>query len=316
MDLDLELAGFDNAAAQGLLEPDAPVDAEPQADRAAELAKKWKTKPGQLWILGSHRLLCGDSTNPADVGRLLGKEKPRLMITDPPYGVNYDAKGREAELGKSKAGRRIGAVENDDRAAWAKTYSLFPGDIAYVWHSGLYSSTVCQGLESCGFQMRSQIIWKKKTFVISRGDYHWSHEPCWYAVRKGRQADFQGGRKQKTIWADIIDAYKPKGKDLFATLIDEKTVYAFPATATTVWEISGDKNVDGGHSTQKPVECMARPMSNHEGNVYEPFSGSGTTIIAAENLGRRCFAIEISPNYTAVALQRYQDATKKTPIQG
>lgn len=123
-------------------------------------------------------------------------------------------------------------------------------------------------------------MWRKPHFPISRGHYTYQHEPCWYAVRKGKQSHWIGD-----------------------------------ANASTVWDISLDKNVEGGHSTQKPLECMARPIRNHDSEfVYEPFCGSGTTIIACENLGRRCRAIEISPAFVAVCLQRYLDHTNQAPV--
>ena len=122
--------------------------------------------------------------------------------------------------------------------------------------------------------MRMQIIWAKSNFPIGRGDYHVRHEPCWYAVRKGKPS------------------HRTKDR-----------------TQTTLWEIKLDKNVEGGHSTQKPVECMERAIRNHAGDVYEPFAGSGTTIIAAERQGRTCYAMEIEPKYVQVCIDRWEAFT-------
>ena len=282
--IDLELTGFD---AEGLSEikfnePDATVDAEPQIDKAEELRAKWGVEPGQLWELGDHRLLCGDSTKKEDVERVLGGVVPLLMVTDPPYGVEYDADWRNHALrsdGSPIAGRAIGKVHNDDRADWSDAWRLFPGDVAYVWHAGNMAHVVAESLISCGLHIRAQIIWAKNQLVIGRGDYHPQHEPCWYCVRKGKPGLRTDDRKQ-----------------------------------TTLWQIDKPHKSETGHSTQKPVECMARPIRNHESEfVYEPFSGSGTTIIACEQLGRKCRAIEISPGYVAVAIQRWADATGKQP---
>jgi hypothetical protein len=251
-------------------------DAEPQIDKAAELQQKWGTETGQLWEIGKHRLLVGDSTNKADVGRLCGENRPLLMVTDPPYGVEYDANWRQ-EAAKSGhlayAPTRIGAVQNDARMDWRETYEIAPSDVAYLWHDALSGGAVQGQIEAAGFQLRNQIIWAKSNFPISRGNYHWRHEACWYAVRKGRKSGWIGDHAQ-----------------------------------TTLWEINLDKNTDGGHSTQKPLECMARPIRNHEGDVYDPFVGSGTTLVAAENLNRTCYAIEISPAYVAVCLERMSTA--------
>jgi len=243
-------------------------------DEIPEPPKKPATKPGDLWILGHHRLLCGDSMQPADVARLLGGAKPRLMITDPPYGVSYDPSWRlEAGL-LASATRRLGKVLNDDRVDWREAWRLFPGDVAYVWHAGVFAASTASQLEESGFEIRSQIIWRKPSFPISRGHYHWQHEPCWYAVRRGAAARWTGDRSQ-----------------------------------TTVWDVAGRSEVKTDHATQKPVECMARAIRNHEGDVYEPFAGSGTTLIAAEQLGRRCRAIEIEPAFCDVVASRWEHLT-------
>lgn len=258
------------------------VDAEPQIDKAEELRVKWGVETGQLWRLGDHRLLCGDSTLADDVTKALDGAEPLLMVTDPPYGVEYDADWRNHALGTSGGaggGRATGRVTSDDRADWRDAWALFAGDVAYVWHAGNLAHVSAESLIACDLNIRAQIVWAKSQLVIGRGDYHPQHEPCWYAVRKGRTGHRTDDRKQ-----------------------------------TTLWQIDKPHKSETGHSTQKPVECMARPIRNHESEfVYEPFSGSGTTIIACEQLGRKCRAIEISPGYVAVALQRWADATGKTP---
>jgi DNA modification methylase len=204
------------------------------------------------------------------------------MVTDPPYGVNYDPNWRNeaAKAGSlAFASRRTGIVVNDDRIDWTDAYLLFPGDVAYTWSPGGYREIVAGlALQKAGFQIRNQIVWVKPNFAISRGHYNYQHEPCWYGVRKGRKAHWIGDNN-----------------------------------ASTIWKFSLDKNADGGHSTQKPLACMATPIANHEGDVYDPFLGSGTTLIACENLGRRCRAVEIEPKYVAVALERWSQATGKTP---
>lgn len=148
---------------------------------------------------GGHRLACGDSTDAATVAAALGDAKPHLMVTDPPYGVEYDASWRMA-AGVSNASGKMGKVENDDRADWREAWALFPGDVAYVWHAGAYAAVVAESLTAEGFAVRSQIIWAKDRMVLSRGDYHWQHEPCWYAVRKGKTGHWNGDRKQVTLW--------------------------------------------------------------------------------------------------------------------
>jgi DNA modification methylase len=197
------------------------------------------------------------------------------MVTDPPYGVDYDP-GWRTRAGLKHNKEKLGKVANDNRADWREAWALFPGSVAYVWHAGRYASTVQDSLVAEGFDVRSQIIWAKDRFALSRGHYHWQHEPCWYAVRNG-PANWNGDRKQSTLWQ-------------------------IPAREGTGFE----------HGTQKPVECMKRPIENNSSPgqaIYEPFSGSGTTIIAAEVTGRSCHAVELMPQYVDVAVERWQAFT-------
>jgi len=176
-DFDLGLTGFTedelNALMSSLQEGTGPQEGE---DDIPETPEDPISRPGDLWILGNHRLLCGDSTIATDVERLLGSVKPLLMCTDPPYGVEYDP-GWRNQAGAAKT-KRTGKVLNDDRADWRDAWALFPGDVAYVWHGALHAATVAESLEVAGFTIRSQIIWAKDRLVLSRGDYHWQHEPC------------------------------------------------------------------------------------------------------------------------------------------
>lgn len=249
---------------------------------------------GDLWQLGLHRIACGDSTDADTVKRLFAGIQPMLMVTDPPYGVNYDASWRDGhdlnigkKIGHKGTGRALGKVENDDRADWRETWALFPGDVAYVWCASLFSDVVIQSLESTGLFRRSQIIWVKQHFTFGRGDYHWQHEPCWYAVRKGKSGNYNGDRKQTTVWE--IANNNPFGT-------------------------GGKAEEKLGHSTQKPVACMERPILNnsaHGQEVYDPFLGSGTTVMAAERTGRICYGVELNPAYVDITIARWEAYTGK-----
>lgn len=267
--MDLALTGFDEdelarltiEQTEGLTDPDEVP--EPQAETVSVL--------GDVWLLGRHRLVCGDCTTVEAVDAALAGVKPHLMVTDPPYGVEYDP------TRTSNNAKKAGAVLNDDRADWSEAWALFPGDVAYVWHASMFTTTVLQSLEQNGFEHRAMIVWVKDRFTLGRGHYHWRHEPAWYVVKKGATGHWNGARDQDTVW-----------------------------------NIKAREDAGHGHGTQKPVECMRRPIENNSSPgqaVYEPFSGSGTTIIAAEMTGRACHAIELSPQYVDVAVRRWQQFT-------
>jgi ParB-like chromosome segregation protein Spo0J len=193
--VDLAALGFEAREIDALLLDGAP---DPREEATPEPPADPVSHPGDLWLLGPHRVLCGDATDPQAVARLLAGVEPQLMVTDPPYGVDYDPAWRN-ESGSSRT-RRTGKVLNDDRADWREAWALFPGQVAYVWHGALHAATVAESLEACDFLIRSQIVWAKDRLVLSRGNYHWQHEPCWYAVRKKGRADWSGDRKQTTLW--------------------------------------------------------------------------------------------------------------------
>jgi hypothetical protein len=193
LNFELSLTGFDGDEIDQLL---ASAVSPATLDSVPERSATPVSIPGDLWLCGPHRVLCGDATEASAVSRLLEASVPLLMITDPPYGVSYDPIWRErAGLG---AQRQTGTVQNDDRIDWSEAFELFPGDVAYVWHAGLHAGKVAHSLETCGFAIRSQIVWFKQHFALSRGHYHWQHEPCWYAVREGKPAHWCGDRKQST----------------------------------------------------------------------------------------------------------------------
>jgi len=284
---DLELIGFDQAGLLELLQPlDGSFVGDPEA--TPELTQNPVTCLGDTWLLGRHRVHCGDSTQATAVATALADLTPQIMATDPPYGVDYDASWR-TRLSANQGNHATGKVLNDHRADWRGAWALFPGDVAYVWHAGLSGGVVGESLMVCGFQLRTQIVWVKPHFVLSRGDYHWQHEACFYAVRGGAKSHWAGDRKQSTVWE----------------IANNSAISC------------GEREQTWGHSTQKPVECMRRPIENNSkiGDVvYDPFLGSGTTLIAAEMTGRICVGLELSPAFVDVIVQRWQAFTGKTAL--
>ena len=272
-----ELTGFEaeevpEEEAGGLLEPKADSDA--------------IAKLGDVFELNEHRLVCGDSTDALAVAKCVNGQIPILMVTDPPYGVNYDATWRNESGRGCKAS---GKVKNDDQSDWQLAWELFPGSVCYVWCASLFVATVQKSLMDNGFKPINLLIWMKQHFALSRGDYHWQHEPCWYAVKEGASHNWQGSRKESTVW-------EISNLNTFGKGDEERTA----------------------HSTQKPLECMARPIRNNSAKgerVYDPFLGSGTTLIAAESLGRICHAIELSPAYVDMAIERWLKYMKQNGRQ-
>jgi DNA modification methylase len=278
---DLSLTGFDVGQLNVHL-----VHGADGEDEIPPLPDTPVTRRGDLWLLGRHRVLCGDATATEATQRACAATVPFLMVTDPPYGVEYDPAWRDGKGGFSTAPvLQRGKVLNDDRADWTEAWRLFPGSVAYVWHGSLKAVESGVSLKAAGFEVRGCIIWRKQQAIFSQGHYHWQHEPCWYAVRKGKQANWHGDRKQSTVWD--VQNLNPTGNR---------------------------KEDRVGHGTQKPVEIMRRPILNHtvEGDaVYDPFLGSGSTLIACEEIGRTCIGIDIHPKWVDVVVQRWQKFTGK-----
>jgi DNA modification methylase len=289
-DFDLSLTGFDPFEIDEFLFP--PDGVKPSADQAPKLPETAVTRLGDLWRCDRSRILCGDATSEEAVATLLGEGKPCLLLTDPPYGVRYQPHWREeAGLGKQ---RQTGIVQNDDRVDWTDAFRLATTcNVAYVWHAGVHAGEVAASLEACGFRIRSQIIWRKQHFALSRGDYSWQHEPCWYAVRAGKSSNWCGDRKQSTVWD--VPNLNPFG---------------------------GSREPESGaassvHGTPKPVELSRRPILNNTRSgdiVYDSFIGSGATLVATSLTDRICYGMEIDPCYVDVTVRRWQELTGKKAI--
>jgi P27 family predicted phage terminase small subunit len=291
MDVEMALTGF-NARELDTLLVDQALDE--KANEVPPVPVVAVTQADDLWLLGSHRVLCADCTNPESVARLLGDRKPLIMITDPPYGIELDSEWRDraglngcgpAESSYMKhrtEGHTETTISGDTRADWSEAFELVPSlQIAYVWHASIFTREVLNGLLRIGFLYPQQIIWNKGRTVLTRTHYWYQHEPCWY-VRKKNAPWFGKPGENSTIW----DAASPK------------------------FIMGGSKEEKFDHPTQKPVELMRRSILNHTNVgelVYEPFLGSGTTLAAAEVTQRACCGTEIDPKYVDVVVQRWQN---------
>ena len=267
------------AEGAGLYQPqDDPQDADPQIDRAEELRVKWGVESGQLWRLPSrtpgqeHRLICGDCTDAATVAQVMGGQLAQMIFTDPPYGVDYDGGMKKREkLEDDHVGTDI-----YDRAL--PVLARAADDLAplYLWYADGHAAAAAAAAAAAGYQITAQIIWAKNhaQFVTS-AHYKGKHEPCYYGHKRNKAARWHG-----------------------------------PNNEVTLWEYDRSPSNEY-HPTQKPVDLGLRAIRNSTQSgdvVLDGFLGGGTTLIAAENLSRQCRAVEISPGYVAVALQRYLDA--------
>ena len=249
-------------------------DPGPQIDKAEELREKWGVELGQMWQLGEHRLICGDCTDKAVVDRLMGGELVNLIVTDPPYGVNYEG-GANNEVKREKLSG------DGDTILYHEFLDVAPIEdkcALYMWHADRRANEVYDAAIFAGFEIRSQIIWHKLKahYGAWMAQYKQKHEPCIYCVKNA--PEFTGATNEVTVWE-----YDQPSRNEF-------------------------------HPTQKPIELMERAIGNHPYKlIYEPFCGSGTTIIACERLNRKCRAVEISPAYCAVSIQRWAEMTGQEP---
>jgi len=292
LDVKFDLTGFDIGEIDAIL---ALPTTDEEALAAPPLPQIATSRPGDLWLLGKHRVLCGDATNPEAVRRLLAGGEPSLMVTDPPYGIELDSEWRdraglngrgpaEPSYLRRTEGHQNTSISCDTRADWADAFALIPSlQVAYVWHASKFTREVLGGLLRIGFLHHQQIIWNKGRPVLTRTHYWFQHEPCWY-VRKKNAPWFGRAGENSTVWES------PSPKFLMGG--------------------SGEDKFD--HPTQKPIALMKRPIENHTKRgelVYEPFLGSGTTLMAAEVMGRVCYGLELDPKYVDVVIGRWQAAT-------
>jgi DNA modification methylase len=299
-DFDLDLTGFNPKEIDDLL----ALPNEEKLNETPAVPEHPVSRSGDLWICGKHRVLCGDSTSADAVAQLLGDRKPKLMITDPPYGIELDTEWRDraglngcgpaeaSYMKKRSAGHTETTISGDTRADWSQAFELVPSiQIAYVWHASVFTREVLDGLLRIGFLYPQQIIWNKGRTVLTRTHYWYQHEPCWY-VRKKNAAWFGKAGENSTIW----DSASPK------------------------FIMGGSDEQKFDHPTQKPIELMRRPILNHTKRgelVYEPFLGSGTTLAAAEVTERVCCGMELDPKYVDVIVQRWETLSgKKATLDG
>jgi DNA modification methylase len=312
-DFDATLSGFDMDEIRALLEQGAQDD-DFDAQVAYDDIEEPVTHRGDIWTLCCHRLLCGDSTGSADVARLMGGEEAQLIITDPPYNVDYHGEA--------------GSIQNDSMADGAFYEFLFrafglmadfaaPGAAAYIFHADTQGTNFRRAFVEAGFDLKQVLVWVKNHFVLGRQDFQWRHEPVLYGWKPGAAHYFCGDRTQDTV---IDDSAPPDiGKMKKAELQQLLRAYIERDQGVPQTVIYHDRPmVSEDHPTMKPVSLLGRLMqysSRPDDLVFDPFGGSGSTLIAAEQLGRRACLLEIDPKFCDVVVRRWEEATGQKAIR-
>ena len=272
-DFNVELTGFDPAELDKLLSPSGDEIEDDDFDVDAELQKPAVTHEGDIWTLGKHRLLCGDSTDPANYVLLMQDRKANLVVTDPPYNVNY-----EGTAGKIKNDNMANDKFHDFLLSAFRCLNdnMASDSSIYVFHADTEGLNFRKAFDEAGFYLSGCCIWKKPSLVLGRSPYQWQHEPCLFGWKKDGKHQWYADRKQTTIW----EFEKPKKNDV--------------------------------HPTMKPIPLIAYCIMNSSMSntlVLDPFLGSGTTMMACEQSERTCYGLELDPKYCDVIINRYIELT-------
>ena len=285
-----------------------------------------RVRYGDLWQLGKHHLLCGDATEAADIRQLMGGQPARLILTDPPYNVDYGDKvangGDYFQNNKRSSSDILNDKKGDAefarflRAAYGNMYeAAAPGCAAYIFHADSQGLPFRQQFIRAGFKLAEVLIWEKNTFVLGRQDYHWRHEPILYGWKEGAAHYFIKDRTQDTVFLeDDLDLEAMKKADLVAWI--KERLQREKALTSVQYEAKPHRS--DLHPTMKPVELVGRLMANSSRPgwaVLDPFLGSGTTLIAAEQLGRVCYGTELDPHNCDIIIKRWEDLTGQEAVR-
>lgn len=330
-DYDISLTGFDNNDLEGLVElfevePEVTEDNYDAAQAYDDSVKNGPViKQGEVWQLGRHRLMCGNSTDMSDVKKLLGGEMLDLVITDPPYNVNYEEK---AEALNEYRPNNNGAMKiendlmgNDEFYSFLfKVYSnmyeyMRAGAAIYVFHADSEGLNFRKAFVDAGFKLSECLIWEKNNFVLGCCDYHWRHEPILYGWKEGAAHYFINDRTQDTILLeDDVDFEAMKKQDLIQYIKDMQNKYH--DQTSVIYE---KKPMSSSlHPTMKPLELVGKLMKNSSKKdwiVGDFFGGSGSTLMAAEQLGRTAYVMELDEHYASVIVDRWEEYTGKKAIR-
>ena len=329
-DYDISLTGFEQEDLAELVdnlavEPEA-MDDDFDGEAVLEDIVEPKTKLGDVWKLGRHRLMCGDSTSQEDVATLMKGEMADLIITDPPYNVNYGDKADMLDTYLQKGHRNNSRIKNDNMdnesfysfmlQIYQSAYEFMrEGAAIYVFHAESTGHIFRQAFLDAGLKLAQCLIWEKNAFVLGRQDYQWRHEPCLYGWKEGAAHYFINDRTQDTvILEDDVDFEAMKKVDLIAYIEDMHRKYK--DQTSVIYENKPTRN--DIHPTMKPVTLIGRLMSNSSKsgwNVLDLFGGSGSTLMAAEQLGRTAFLMELDEKFCDVIVKRWEEYTGQSAIR-
>jgi len=303
---DLSLTALNTLEIDKLLNP-ATRNRTTDPDATPEPPKNPVSAVGDVWIMGDHKLICGDSTDPETYVKLLGDDKADMVWTDPPYNIDYHSDAGASIMNDNMDdGAFMSLLVNAMKNALVHTAD---GGAVYVAHSESYSTSFRVAMDDAGWSIRQCLIWVKHHFTLSRQDYQWQHEPILYGWKATGPHHWHGNFSNSTIFDDAADLESMEKKDLvklFQELRDEMTILREDKPA-----------ISKLHPTMKPVELVARMIKNSSGRnetILDPFGGSGTTLMACEKYTRRCVTIELDPCYADVIVNRWQDYTGQEAI--
>ena len=329
-DYDISLTGFEQEDLAELVDNLAveseAMDDDFDGEAVLEDIVEPKTKLGDVWKLGRHRLMCGDSTSQEDVATLMKGEMADLIITDPPYNVNYGDKADMLDTYLQKGHRNNSRIKNDNMdnesfysfmlQIYQSAYEFMrEGAAIYVFHAESTGHIFRQAFLDAGLKLAQCLIWEKNAFVLGRQDYQWRHEPCLYGWKEGAAHYFINDRTQDTvILEDDVDFEAMKKADLIAYIEDMHRKYK--DQTSVIYENKPTRN--DIHPTMKPVTLIGRLMSNSSKsgwNVLDLFGGSGSTLMAAEQLGRTAFLMELDEKFCDVIVKRWEEYTGQSAIR-
>ena len=279
LDFDIDLLGFNAEELDAMLNPVIGTDGLTDEDAVPDVPDEPKTKLGDIYILGNHRLMCGDSCNVTDMEKLANDRQVDMWLTDPPYNVAYEGKTKDALTIQNDSMSNDGFRQFLRDAYVTADTVMKAGAVFYIWHADSEGYNFRGAAHDAGWKVRQCLIWKKSTMVMGRQDYHWKHEPCLYGWKEGAGHLWATDRKQTTI----LEFDKP--------------------------------NRNKEHPTMKPVALFEYQMLNNTKGgdiILDSFGGSGTTLLAAEKNGRIAYLMELDPKYCDVIVKRWEEFTGKT----